>query len=93
MSTLGGIDGLRPAYSHHILAQEGGPELLLTVIDAQRTWSKLTPKQRAALTVPTRDVHPRTLEALTRKGLWDGVNRTPYGDQVVRFATTTGAPE
>lgn len=95
MSTIGTPDGLRPAYAHHILAREGGPELLLAVIQAQEAWSKLTRLQRQALTDPTKYVNPRTLAALTRKGLWDDVGRTVYGDQVVRLAThsTTGVPE
>lgn len=95
MTTIGTPDGLRPAYAHHILAREGGPKLLVAIIQAQEVWSKLTRPQRQALTDPTKTVNPRTLAALTRKGLWGDVGRTVYGDQVVRLSTpsTTGAPE
>lgn len=98
--TLGTPESLTPVTSQHahpgtILAREGGVELLLAVIGAHEVWSKLTRPQRAALTDPTKDVNPRTLAALARKGLWADGGRTPYGDQVVRFssASTTGVPE
>lgn len=93
MSTIGAPDGLRPAYAQHILAREGGPELLFAIIRAQEVWSSLTRPQRAALTYPTKeDVNPRTLAALTRKGLWGDIGRTEYGDQVVRFSTSPPPP-